>query len=318
MPTATAWEGPLRNVGSDDSVAAGATTLMGAIRRKRGNLQIRLPPSIHTTILNVRFYVETGQADWVLNAPRRASAIRRQRRYLDFGIATISSRLSEPRYPLLSPSQRPRCTTLLKRSRRPPPAQTVDWSAKSCAPDESDREQRIIAMLNAGVSVAEIASREDVTIKRMRALVQEYLVRRMPQPPAEFLAVQVNRLNEALLVSYSAMSGANLQAVDRVVKIVRELDRYHGFVAAGRAARPDASRLAAPRQSLLRWKRQRPVWKWRRKRLKIQIFAPGNGGPAHRHALTLTGRSLAERSGTPTIVRCRSLETRKVHRTSRR
>ena len=30
-------------------------------------------------------------------------------------------------------------------------------------------------------------------------------------------------------MSYSAMSGANLEAVDRVVRIVRELDRYHGF-----------------------------------------------------------------------------------------
>ncbi len=80
---------------------------------------------------------------------------------------------------------------------------------------KADREKRIIALLNAGVSVAEIASREDVTIKRMRALVQEILVRRMPQPPAEFLALQVSRLNEALLVSYSAMSRANLQAVDR-------------------------------------------------------------------------------------------------------
>ena len=45
----------MRNVGSDDSVAAGATTLMGAIRRKRGNLQIRFPRSIHNTILDVRF-----------------------------------------------------------------------------------------------------------------------------------------------------------------------------------------------------------------------------------------------------------------------
>jgi hypothetical protein len=29
------------------------------------------------------------------------------------------------------------------------------------------------------------------------------------------------------------MSGGNLRAVDRVVKIIRELDRYHGFAAAG-------------------------------------------------------------------------------------
>ena len=105
------------------------------------------------------------------------------------------------------------------------------------------RERRIVDLLNRGVSVAEIAAREEVTEKRMRALVSEILARRMPEPPAEFLALQVSRLNEALLVVYSAMSGANLKAVDLAVKIVRELDRYHGFAAAGRRVRPDAARL---------------------------------------------------------------------------
>jgi hypothetical protein len=42
--------------------------------------------------------------------------------------------------------------------------------------------------------------------------------------------MQLARLNEALLVSYAAMGGGNLQAVDRVVKIVGELDRCYGFV----------------------------------------------------------------------------------------
>ena len=37
----------------------------------------------------------------------------------------------------------------------------------------------------------------------------------------------------------------NLRAVDRVVKIVRELDRYHGFVAAERRL-PEPSRIEAP------------------------------------------------------------------------
>jgi hypothetical protein len=45
----------------------------------------------------------------------------------------------------------------------------------------------------------------------------------------------VSRLREAPLVSYSAMhnsaTGTNFEAVDRVVRIVRELDRYHGFAA---------------------------------------------------------------------------------------
>jgi hypothetical protein len=97
------------------------------------------------------------------------------------------------------------------------------------------REERIVGLLNRGASVPEIAASEGLTLKRMRNLVREILAQRMPQPPAEFLALQVNRLNEALLVSFTAMhdpaEGTNFEAVDRVVKIVRELDRYHGFAA---------------------------------------------------------------------------------------
>jgi len=54
----------------------------------------------------------------------------------------------------------------------------------------------------------------------------------------------VSRLNEALLAAYGAMSAENLEAVDRVVKIVRELDRYHGF--AVQAATPRSPRLPPP------------------------------------------------------------------------
>jgi hypothetical protein len=105
------------------------------------------------------------------------------------------------------------------------------------------RERRIVEFLNRGASVAEIAELEDVGEKHMRAQVGDILARRMPQPPAQFAAMQVSRLNEALLVSFGAMSGANnLQAVDRVVRIVRELDRYHSFAAAVRRGLPDTSK----------------------------------------------------------------------------
>jgi hypothetical protein len=108
------------------------------------------------------------------------------------------------------------------------------------------RERRIVNLLNAGVSVAEIAQSEGVTHRRMRVMVGEILARRTPQPPAEFLALQVSRLSEALLVSYGAMGGGNLEAVDRVVKIVRELDRYHGFAGVERPSRAEQGRLAGP------------------------------------------------------------------------
>ena len=72
----------------------------------------------------------------------------------------------------------------------------------------------------------------------MRKSIRTLLARRAPAPPAEFLALQVSRLNEALLVAYGAMSAENLEAVDRVVKIVRELDRYHGFAVPAATPRP--------------------------------------------------------------------------------
>ncbi len=102
-----------------------------------------------------------------------------------------------------------------------------------------ERERLIVDSLNRGVSVAEIAARIGVTEKRMRALVHEILARRMPAAPEDFVALQVSRLNEALLAAYGAMSAENLRAVGLVVKIVRELDRYHGFAAADRRAGGD-------------------------------------------------------------------------------
>ena len=110
------------------------------------------------------------------------------------------------------------------------------------------REERIVGLLNRGASVPEIAASEGLTLKAMRKVVREILSARMPQPPAEFLALQVSRLNEALLVSFTALhdpkEGTNFEAVDRVVKIVRELDRYHGFAAVPRPREETAARPA--------------------------------------------------------------------------
>jgi hypothetical protein len=107
-----------------------------------------------------------------------------------------------------------------------------------------------VGLLNRGASVPEIAASEGLTLKRMRNVVREILTQRMPQPPAEFLALQVSRLNEALLVSFSAMhtrtEGRNFEAVDRVVRIVRELDRYHGFAAVPRSREETEARQFPP------------------------------------------------------------------------
>jgi len=109
-----------------------------------------------------------------------------------------------------------------------------------------ERDKLIIDRLNHSVSVAVTAARIGIGEKRKRAVIRDPrtkirgLARRMPRPPEAFVAIQVSRLNEALLMAYNAMSPTNLKAVHEVVKIVRELDRFGGAFAA-EWARPEAS-----------------------------------------------------------------------------
>lgn len=106
-------------------------------------------------------------------------------------------------------------------------------------PEKSERERRVVEGLRGGVAMAEIARREGISERGLRKYVRNLFARRAPEATGEFIATQMNRLNEALLVSFGAMSAENLPAVDRVVKIVRELDRYQGF---GGGARGTAAR----------------------------------------------------------------------------
>jgi hypothetical protein len=108
------------------------------------------------------------------------------------------------------------------------------------------REQLIVDYLNRGVSIVEIAARIGVGEKRMRAIIREIIARRQPHPPEEFVAIQISRLNEAMLNAFSAMSPKNLKAVAQVVRIVGQLDRYHGFDAADWRRRLERARQTKP------------------------------------------------------------------------
>ncbi len=152
-----------------------------------------------------------------------------------------------------------------KKVGRPNPHSTEAgrWRAasvgRSVASRRDEREARIVGLLTGGASVAEIADQEGVSLKRMRNCLREILARREPRPPVEFLVRETNRLNEALRDSFDAMvdpktGRANFQAIDRVVSIVRALDRVNGF--SGRAVRPGSR----PRRPLRRAGQFAPRW----------------------------------------------------------
>ena len=93
----------------------------------------------------------------------------------------------------------------------------------------AQRDLRLIEKLAAGVTIEEIAASEGISCKWARERKAAILAARAIDPPHEFIKLQIRRLSEAMLVAYSAVSGGNLKAVDQVIKVVRELDRYHGF-----------------------------------------------------------------------------------------
>src|SRR5947209_6312019 len=92
------------------------------------------------------------------------------------------------------------------------------------------RDRRIVNYLVIGLNPTEIARRERLSLRRTQQLIKSILARRRDSMPDYFVDLQITRLHEAFLFSYSAMADGNLKAVDRVVQIVRELDRYYGFV----------------------------------------------------------------------------------------
>ena len=141
----------------------------------------------------------------------------------------------------------------------------------------AERERSILSLLNGGVSIAEIAARRGLTERRVRMLVQDILDKRAPRAPAEFAALQISRLHEALVVAYGAMADGNLDAIDRVVTVVRELDRYHGL-AAPDLGRDGGTAVGSPRPRKFRSRSPRRKEK-PSQTLEIAQFAEGNGSP---------------------------------------
>ena len=91
------------------------------------------------------------------------------------------------------------------------------------------RDLRFVEKLAAGVTIEEIAASEGISRKWAQERKAAILAERTIDRPHEFIQLQIRRLNEAMLVAYSSMTTGNVKAVDQVIKVVRELDRYHGF-----------------------------------------------------------------------------------------
>ncbi len=99
--------------------------------------------------------------------------------------------------------------------------------ARTAAP--ARRGAKIVAALVSGQSVEAIADSEGLTRKRVETLLRDELRRRWVAPAADHARLQIVRL-EAMAATLAPLAAAGeTPAIDRVLKILDRLDRYHGL-----------------------------------------------------------------------------------------
>ena len=153
------------------------------------------------------------------------------------------------------PSRNPAMTKPAKKSRRREAPAPQPEPARRVAPRRAtaDRRLRILERLTTGLTVAHIAREEGLSVQRIRRIIAEMLESREIDPPAGFVQLQIARLSEAMIVARTMMMEGDLHAMDRLIKLTGELDRYHGFATLSFSLPPEGSpprRLAGPGREL--------------------------------------------------------------------
>ena len=107
------------------------------------------------------------------------------------------------------------------------------------------RKEQIFSQLVSGMSHATIARRLGCSLQSVRKIIARELDNRRIDPAADFAKLQIARLNNALLAANGQMIDGDMAGFDRVLKVVAELDRYHGLAQALEARGPDRRAFAA-------------------------------------------------------------------------
>jgi hypothetical protein len=99
--------------------------------------------------------------------------------------------------------------------------------ARKVAP--ARRGAKIVAARVAGRSVEAIADSELLTRKRVETLLRDELRRRWVAPAADHARLQIVRLEAMAAILAPLAAAGDTAAIDRALKILDRLDRYHGF-----------------------------------------------------------------------------------------
>lgn len=86
----------------------------------------------------------------------------------------------------------------------------------------------LAAMIN-GVSLTDIATNENIPAKRIEKMLRDELRKRWIAPTQDYARLQIARLEAIAIQLKEKAKNADLPTIDRLLKVLDRLDRYHGF-----------------------------------------------------------------------------------------
>jgi hypothetical protein len=105
-------------------------------------------------------------------------------------------------------------------------------------PVSPHRARRMLSSLIGGASPDEIGAKENLPTTEVEQALSDELGRRWTPTPSEYAKVQIARLETFCLPLAARVEAGDLAAIDRALKILDRLDRYHGFRRATPALEP--------------------------------------------------------------------------------
>jgi len=96
-------------------------------------------------------------------------------------------------------------------------------------PARVKRGPDILAAVVAGASFDDIAKAEGLPPKRVEKLLRDELQRRWVAPARDYARLQIARLGAMSAKLATKAEKGDLPTIDRMLRILDRLDRYHGF-----------------------------------------------------------------------------------------
>jgi hypothetical protein len=91
-----------------------------------------------------------------------------------------------------------------------------------------ERRETYFDLLVSGYSIEQIASHTKTSASTVRRAVGQALAKRRLEAPEDYARLQVARLTKALRCADVSLEEGDLKAIAPFVKVVRELNLYHG------------------------------------------------------------------------------------------